>query len=268
MVCGFCGTKSLLAGGQLRRLKSLRVPERHGAAQHREALAEKLRASSFTEIPESEEQKNTVRYLVRRGRARASPRSSSAMKIEVPEVREGFFGLPLGDEHALPLLYLPDLSGLVPAREAPPQDLEDHLLRFDDRMHLALRAERDAGLARAVGVEPGRVSTKEGYDTHMAWHDDIYLLDLTMTTLSFRYTDTPTRLFTRWVGTNERGEYSAVFSDHDASVLRWDVPRKGKNIITFIIMFLAIVTLPGMFAGCLGVAAGLAATLGVSLPWN
>jgi len=262
--CAYCGARSLLSQGRLRNLGSYALPEGRTVEQLREEMTLKLRAAGFTAIPDLTESEASIRYLMRRGRARVKPLPSSQggnreLAKQYEEVREGLFGLPLSGEEDLNLIYLEDTSDLVAIEGRVPADIDDELLRFDDRIQEQLAKDLETRIyekTRPLSYAWG------GFDTRTAWHDDVFLLDIPVTELSFIAPGLKNSMFKAWSGRNPKGEYEAAYNRHDGTALRWKVPHQGVNWVVILLLFLLVtfvLPLVGTFAlTFLGIIVGVA----------
>lgn len=269
--CAYCGARSLLSQGRLRNLGSYALPGGRTVEQLREEMILKLRVAGFTSIPELTESESSIRYLMRRGRARVKPLPSSQggnreLAKQHEEVREGLFGLPLSGEEDLNLIYLEDTSSLVEVEGQIPADIDDELLRFDDRIQEQLAKDLEKRIyeqTRPLSYAWG------GFDTRTAWHDDVFLLDIPVTELSYRAPQLKNSMFKAWSGRNPKGEYEAAYNRHDGTVLRWNGPHQGVNwVVLFVLFLLVTVVLPivATFAlSFLGIIIGIAAPLFIRL---
>ena len=269
--CAYCGARSLLSQGRLRNLGSYALPEGRSVEQLREEMILKLRVAGFTSIPDLTESETSIRYLMRRGRARVKPQPSSQggnreQAKQYEEVREGLFGLPLSGEHDLNLIYLEDTSSLVEVEGQIPTDIDDELLRFDDRIQEQLAQDLETRIYEQT--RPLRYAFG-GFDTRTAWHDDVFLLDIPVTELSFRAPGLKNSMLKAWSGRNPKGEYDAAYNRHDGTVLRWTAPHQGVNWVVLLVLFLLVTFVLPMvatfFLSFLGIVIGIAAPLIVGL---
>jgi len=232
----------------------------------RSTLSEKLTKAGFASIPELTVTHQPIRYLMRRGRARVKPLVSQAQNRSLAEkyaeAREGLFGLPLKGETDLKLVYLEDASSLVKTRAPVPDCLEDELLRFDDLIRMAVESD----LETRINAQTAPLHYKwAGFDTHTAWHPDVYLLDIPVVTFDFEYHDTKDTLKKTWSNTRADGRYTVAFNGHDGAVLRSEVPSRGTNVTTVLVGLFAVMfglpavgsvlmaLIPILFTLCMGI---------------
>ncbi|MBT3220859.1 MAG: hypothetical protein HN348_17380 [Proteobacteria bacterium] len=240
--CQYCGAGALLREGRLYNLASYSLPEEFAEDTLIGELVEKLKNSGFEAIPSIEKSKKSVLYLCRRGRARVKPmaRSGSSQQIakQYEEVREGLFGLPVGGK--TDMIFLEDTSALQKVSGDIPDDLADELLRFDDLIQDAL--ERDVDERIFEQTKPVKYAWAS-YDVRTSWHDDVYLVSLSVIELSFVETNTGSTLFTAWRNANPEGRYSASYNCHDGLLLTSNLPYKGKNTLTCLLLFFVMIFL-------------------------
>lgn len=272
MACGHCEARFLVTDGKLRDVFAYTLPSQIESEALLGELTSRLLDSGFQGLPEVTTSTTSLRYLMRRGRVRTRPEVSDSGHKGVAEgfaeVREGLFGLPLDGESELKLLYMVDASDLTKTRAAVPECLEDELLRFDDLIRMAV--ERDLDERIKIKTAPIQYSWR-GFDTHTAWHDDVYILDIPVTEFAFSYPDTKGTVRHVWSGTRPDGQYTASFTHYDGTVLRWEVPRRQANVgamilIAFAVMFFAPTVLSFLFSvvvfGAMMLFSILAALLG------
>lgn len=258
--CPYCGSANLMAEGQLRGLTSHALPARHDVEAFRHKLAGQLAENGVDPVPEIEVEQSTVPFLVRRGHVRISPRATrsgnDALAKENEEVHEGYFGVPLRDELPLGVFQAADTSAFTEGPDQFPDDLEGALLRFDDRVREGM-----------VERWQQRMSAKHllftNWDDRATWADEVCTLALPVAVLRYRC-ETRSSWRWDWEDASEDGTYACAVDLHDGSELRWQVPRRHRNLLTlliaiFVFVFVGVPVLIGLFAillGLLGAALG------------
>ena len=256
--CPYCGVSSLMAEGELRTLTSYALAGQHEAEAFRAALIDRLQANGIEEIPEIRLTETTVPFLVRRGHVRITPKPTQSgnefLAEQHEEVHEGYFGVPLTDEFPLGLYQAADTSAFVEGPEQFPDDLEGALLRFDDRA----RSELVAAWQKRTTAAHVRF---RNWDDRATWADELCTLTLPVAVFSFHY---PTKDSWRWAwkDANPEGRYEAAYNLHDGAELRWNVPRKQRNLLVLIIaIFVGIFVVLPLLAAAIGALVALAGAI-------
>lgn len=222
--CTYCSAHSILTQGELRTVGRHALEPGQDAAQLRAGFEQRLRDAGFEDLPALEVREETLRYLMRRGRARVCPRdrnNNTGFAEQYEEVREGLFGIPLDEGGDTGLVYLKDDAGFVPAELEIPGDLRDEIVRFDDRVSVALEADR----ARRILETSGLQIQWAGFDVRASWRDEAYLVDIPVVVYSFTHLDSDDATRRVVTGGNRSGQYDAVLCRHDGEALRWNIPE-------------------------------------------
>lgn len=247
--CGFCAAQVLVFEGGVRKVGVYTLAPTTPSEVARAAVEAELRSAGFEELPPLAPSPGSLRYLVRRGRIRATHGTDE-------EVREGWFGVPWAGGSG-GVLYFGAPDGLTPAADDVPPGLATEVLGFDDTFQQRYPNDAAARTGRAGVVKVA----------HTAWTDELFVVDVPVLTFAFEAPNLKNTLLKMWSDKSADGRYSVTVDRTDGRLLAFAAPRRGVNLLTAFGCFLAFVTIPPLVGSAVGMCGGLlGALVGVLAP--